>query len=516
MPVRRISTVDIREMLRHMRQGRSDRGVARALGIDRKTVGRYRAWAIEHGLLTGPLPTLEDLQRLLAETWPVARPPQNVSSIEPYREVVDKLRDAGVEVAAIHERLQERGYSGSYSSVYRFVRRQEPHDPVVTVRVETPAGEESQVDFGYAGLMVDPETGELRKTWAFVMILSFSRHQYVEFVFDQSVATWLRLHRNAFAFFEGVPQRVVIDNLKAGIARACWAEPEAQHAYRECAEHYGFLIAPCRPRTPQHKGKVEQGGVHYVKRNFLGGREPTTITQANRDVLRWVYTTAGQRDHGTTHERPLDRFRIERAALQPLPATPYDLATWKQVKLHRDCYVVFEQAYYSAPFRLVGELLWVRGGSQQVQIYTTTYQLVATHARAAQPGERRTNPDHLPAHKVAGLLLSRESCHQRASVIGPATVEVVERLLTHRPEDRLRTAGRLLRLGERFGPERLEAACARALRFDDATYVTIKHILEQGLDQTEALVPAPAPVALTFARPAVELVGHLEGGRPWN
>lgn len=189
------------------------------------------------------------------------------------------------------------------------------------------------------------------------MTLSWSRHQYVEFVFDQQLQTWLRLHRNALAFFGGVPERVVIDNLKAAIVRACWHEPEAQQAYRECAEHYGFLIAACGPRMPRHKGKVEQGGVHYVKRNFLGGRERTTISQANRDVLRWVRTTAGLRVHGTTRERPLDRFDLERAALRPLPATPYDLAIWKQVRLHRDCHVVFENAYYSAPFRLVGQAL---------------------------------------------------------------------------------------------------------------------------------------------------------------
>ena len=125
------------------------------------------------------------------------------SSVEPYREVVVKLRQEGTEIAAIYERLKERHYTGSYSAVYRFVRNLEPLPPEVTVRVETKPGEEGQVDFGYAGMMIDPETGELRKVWAFVMTLSWSRHQYVEFAFDQKVATWLRLHRNAFAFFGG-------------------------------------------------------------------------------------------------------------------------------------------------------------------------------------------------------------------------------------------------------------------------------------------------------------------------
>jgi hypothetical protein len=256
--------------------------------------------------------------------------------------------------------------------------------------------------------------------------------------------------------------------------------------------------------------------VHYVKRNFLGGREPTTLIQANRDVLRWVETTAGQRIHGTTKEKPLDRFGTERMVLKPLPNEPYDLAIWKQVKLHRDCYVVFEQAYYSAPFRLVGQQLWVRGGTQTVQIYTTDYQLVATHPRAPKPGQRLTNLDHLPTHKVPGITLTRESCRLRAQEIGPATQQVVAGMLNHRPEDRLRMAGRLLKLGERFGPERLEAACGRALRFDDPAYMTIKHILEKGLDAEEPPSVQPAPPAFSFVRTATELVGHLVGGVSWT
>jgi transposase len=508
--------MDIREMLRYLQKGQSDRAIARAMKVNRKTVGKYRAWATEQELLEGTLPSLSDLQQLLDETLDTPPPPQNTSTVEPYRETVRKLRQSGVEIAAIHERLKERGYDGSYSSVYRFVRTLEPLEPDVTVRVETPPGKEAQVDFGYAGRMIDPQTGELRKTWVFVMTLSWSRHQYAEFVFDQKVETWLRVHRNAFDFFGGVPERIVPDNLKAAIVRACWEEPEAQQAYRECAEHYDFLIAPCRPRTPRHKGKVEQGGVHYVKRNFLGGRDPTTITQANRDVLNWVNTTAGQRNHGTTKERPLDRFETEKEILHPLPGSPYDMAIWKAVKVGRDCYVNFDRAYYSVPFRLHGQQVWVRGGTREVQVYTGDYKLVATHSRAQQPGQRMTHLDHLPPHKVPGLTITRDACRLRAAEIGPATQEVVNTLLDHRPEDRLRSAGRLLSLAERFSPERLEAACTRALRFDDPSYRTIKRILEQGLDAEELPTIEPAPPALAFVRSAAELVGNLMGGASWR
>ncbi len=336
---------------------------------------------------------------------------------------------------------------------------------------------------------------------------------YVEFVFDQKVATWLLCHRHALEFFGGVPERVVIDNLKTGIAKACWDEPEGQYAYRECAEHYGFLISPCRVRTPQHKGKVEQGGVHYMQRNFCGGREATTLTQANTEVREWCRTTAGERLHGTTREKPAARLPRERECLRPLPATPYDLAIWKSVKVHRDGYVVFENAYYSAPFKQVGRTLWVRGGAQSVRLYTQDYQLIATHDRAQQPGQRLTHPGHLPEYKLAGVLLTRESCRTQAETIGPETLRVVERLLEHRPEDRLRTAGRILRLAQTFTSARLEAACARAGRFDDTRYVTLKNILQQGLDR-QALPepPAPPPPAKIFARPVLELLGHLLGG----
>ena len=407
--------MDVREILRRFQEGESDRAVARALQVSRKTVRRYRKWAEERGLLEGPLPSLSDLHSLVEAALAGPAPPQNTSSVEPYGELVVKLRKQGVEIAAIWERLKEREYQGSYASVYRFVRNLEPRTPEVTVRVETRPGEEVQVDFGYAGKMINPETGKEQKAWAFVMTLSWSRHEYVEFVFDQSVKTWLRAHRNGLVFFGGVPRRIVVDNVKAAIIRACWDDPLGQQSYRECAEHYGFLITPCLPRKPEHKGKVEQGGVHYVKRNFLGGREVTSITQANRDVVRWVNTTAGNRIHGTTKERPLERFDIERSALQPLPQTPYDMAVWKQVKLHRDCHLVFDKAYYSAPFRLVGQQLWVRGGTHEVQIYTTNYALVGTHTRAQHPGQRMTHLAHLPHHKVAGLILTRDACREQAA-----------------------------------------------------------------------------------------------------
>jgi transposase len=510
--------MEIQEVLRRIRAGESDRAIHRALKMHRETVKKYRVWADEQGLLTGELPPVAELHHLLATTLPSSAPPQNVSSVEPYRKMVVKLRTEGVEVAALYARLQERGYRGSYAAVWRFVRQVEPLTPDATVRVERRPGEEAQVDFGYAGVLRDPHSGQLRRSWAFVMTLSWSRHQYVEFVFDQQVETWLLCHRHAFEYFGGVPQRVVIDNLKAAILRASQDDPQVQQAYRECAEHYGFLIAPCRVRTPQHKGKVEQGGVHYVKRNFLGGREPTTLRQANREVRRWCETTAGQRLHGTTKRQPIVCFQeTEQACLQALPPQAYDGGIWKLLKLHRDCHVVFEGSYYSAPFAYIGQRLRLRAGLQWVRIYSSDYQLIASHERAEVPGTRRTHLDHLPPAKVPGLVLNRTCCQAQATGIGPATAAVIHHLLGDPVIDRLPTAGRLVRLRERYGDERLEAACQRALAFDDPAYLTVKRILRQQLDQHSLLSEAqPLSPARTFVRSARELVGHVLGGLSWN
>jgi transposase len=521
MPGRRKKTVDIRELVLHLRKNPSDRAVADKSKMHRQTVKRYRAWAAAQGLLGDePLPSLGELEKLVQATLPEKPPPQNISSVEPFRETVKNLRRTKTEMTAIHERLTERGFTGSYSAVRRFVHTLEPKQPKeVFVRVECEPGQQAQVDFGYAGKMLDPATGKLRKTWAFVMTLSYSRHQYVEFVFDQTVATWLLCHRHAFEFFGGVVEEVVLDNLKAAIIRACFDDPLVQQSYRECAEHYGYLIAPCRPATPQHKGKVEQGGVHYVKRNFLGGRQPTSVTQANQDVRRWCNTTAGQRIHGTTKEQPLVRFQeVERARLKPLPEAPYDLAVWAEVIVPSDGHIVFDNGYYSVPLdQEEGTQLLVRGGAQQVDIYDVHHQWVATHDRATKPGQRMTHPDHLPPEKVQGLLLDRQNCRAAAEDIGPATGQIVAELLDDKVINRLRTAGRLLKLREKYGDQRLEAACTKALQYDEPVYATVKRILSGGLEaEKPADEPATTRPAHIFVRTASELLGHLFGGAAWN
>ena len=199
-----------------------------------------------------------------------------------------------------------------------------------------------------------------------------------------------------------------------------------------------------------------------------------------------------------------------------MPETPYDLLVWKRVKVYRDCYVTFEGAYYSAPFRLVGQKLWLCAGSKQVRLFSQDYALQATHERALKPGQRQTNIEHLPPEKLPGLLLNRESCLEEAACVGSATLQVVETLLDDPVVDRLYAAGRLLRLRKKFGDERLEAACSRALAYDDPNYRTVKRILSQGLEQEPERIPVSLPPATTFARSRDELVGALAEVASWN
>ncbi|MEA2640604.1 MAG: hypothetical protein QOF51_1998, partial [Chloroflexota bacterium] len=498
MSNRRITTMDIMELLRLLRAGESERTITRAVRHNRRTVARYRAWAETEGLLEGTLPPAAEVHARLAQTLPPQLPPQQTSSVAAYATEIAAYRARGLEVAAIRSRLEEaHGAPLSYSALWRLVRRQERDQAAATppgpddafVRVEVPPGSEAQVDFGYAGLTVDPMSGRARKSWVFVLVLSSSRHLYAEVVFDQRVETWLLCHAHAFAHFGGVPARVVPDNLKAAIVRASFTEPVAQRAYRECAAPYGFLIDPTPPRMPHLKGKVENG-VHYVKRNFLAGRDVEPLDERNRKLQHWTTAVAGVRIHGTIKAAPLARFQaVEQAPLTPLPPVPYDLANWKQATVHRDCHPCFEAAYYSAPYRLVGQQLWIRGGARTVELYTADHQLVATHDRATAPGQRQTTLAHLPPEKVPGLVLSRADCQHQATAIGAATATLVARLLAHRPEDRLRMAHRLVRLSERYGPARLEQACARAERFGSGDYPSVKRILELGLD---AELPAAA------------------------
>jgi hypothetical protein len=279
-----------------------------------------------------------------------------------------------------------------------------------------------------------------------------------------------------------VIKKVVLDNLKASIVKAVLYDTALQRAYSDFGQYYSFLISPCRVATPQHKGKVESGGVKYVKNNFLPGRSFMNIDDANVQALAWCMEK-GNRIHGTTKRIPLEVFdKIEREALLPLPKNPYEVSWWKECKLHPDCHIVLEGSYYSAPFRLIGKKLWVQVGEDTVRIFYQ-HQLVGMHLRAGRKGERKTVNDHLPPDKMSYFMQTPQWCRQQAKQTGENTLLLVEQLLADKPLDKLRTVQGILRLGSKYGSQRLESACKRALYYDDVKYGTIRNILEQELDK---------------------------------
>lgn len=493
-----------RQVLVRMRRGETDREIARSKSMGRRKLAWLRELAEQRGWLEmdALLPEDDVLATIIGEP---KRAGSTVSSLEPFRERIAQWVEQGVAGTAIHAALQRNhGYTGSYSSVYRMLVSIAGARPAkATISLSFAPGEAAQVDFGAGPKLYDPTLQKVRRTWAFVMTLCFSRHQYVEFVWDQSVATWLGCHRRAFEWFDAVPQRIIIDNPKCAIIKACITDPLVQRAYAECAEGYAYKIDPCPPADPQKKGIVE-AGVKFVKGNFLALREFRDLADLNLQARQWVMQHAGTRVHGTTRKQPLALFELERPMMRALPDIAPDLGSWHRVSVHRDCHVAHERVLYSVPFKLVGKTLWMRCTDGSVSIYED-YRQVAAHRRGRRPGERITVRDHLPPHAVQFLAHDRDWCLTQAARVGDACHKLVTRLLDDRILERLRAAQGILRLKETYGCERLEAACARALYHASPFYRTVKTILVGGHDRQPLpdLTPssAYAPEA-RFARAA--------------
>jgi transposase len=505
MSRRKIEMHHYRQALMRMRQGDSDREIAKSRLMGRRTAASLRTLAAAQGWLV-PETALPDDGTLADALASPKRANTTVSGLEPLRDRIAGWRNQGVSGVVIHTVLKrEHGYAGSYSAVRRMlatIKRETPPD--ATVRLVFAPGEAAQVDFG-AGPMLAHPAGDVRRTWAFVMTLCFSRHQYVEFVWDQTVATWLGCHRRAFEWFGGVPARLIIDNAKCAITKACAQDPQTQRSYADCAEGYGFRIDACPPHDPQKKGIVESG-VKYLKGNFLPLKSFRDLTDLNDQAKGWVMEEAGVRRHGTTGEAPLARFELERALLLPLPAIAPDLGVWSQATLHRDCHVQFERAFYSAPWRLIGQRLWLKSSDGMVTIYDA-FHVVAAHGRALRPGERRTVRDHLPPNARSFFAHDREWCVAQAGAIGPACAELIGTLLADRIVERLRAAQAVLALKKQYPVARLEAACARAMAHESPFYRTVKTILAGGHDlrADAAITSASTPHSGRFARAAASL-----------
>jgi len=485
MARRTFTVVDVTEILVHWYAGRPISEVALSLGVDRKTVRKYLAPAIATGLrpggapmstadwaelIRGWFPELADT-RLRQITWP---------EIGRYHEFIKQMLAAGVTQATIHQRLRdEHGLTASVASLRRYVAAMLPEDVrrdrVTVLRDDPPPGQEAQIDYGYLGTWVDPVGGRRRRVWAFVMVLSCSRHLFVRPVLTMDQQAWTQAHVAAFEFFGGAPRRLVPDNLRTGVDRPDLYDPKLNRAYAELADHYGVLIDPARAGKPKDKPRVERP-MPYVRDSFWRGREFASVTQMQTAALAWCAEVAGRRAC-----RPLDGAAparvfaaVEAETLLALPQRPFVLATWSTALVGPDIHAKVGKTLYSVPWRLIGQRLDARATATTVQLFCQG-QLVATHVHKATG--KQTDFGHYPPEKIAFRMRTPTWCRRRAAEIGPACVELIAELLQVNALFRLRAAQGVLGLATKHPTDRLEAACAKAITVGDPSYRTVKGIL---------------------------------------
>ncbi len=489
--------IDLIEIYVHWFAGRSQAQIADSLGVDRKTVRKYLAPVAAEGLVPGGPPVMGEADwraragvwfpgvldaGLRQVTWPV---------IGVHADFIRAQLKDGVTVATVHQRLvDEQALTASVASLRRWVAANLPEEvrrsQVRVLRpVDAEPGSEAQIDYGRLGSWIDPESGRRRTVWAFVMVLACSRHMFVRPVLVMDQAAWTRAHVEAFAFFGGVPARLVPDNLKTGVDKPDLYDPKLNRSYAELAVHYDTLVDPARAFKPKDKPRVERP-MPYVRDSFWRGREFTSLAQMQAQAVSWSREVAGARSC-----RPLDGAApgavfaaVEAPALRPLPRAPFVLATWSSGKVGPDIHVKVGRALYSVPWRLIGQRVDARTTATMVQIIAGG-DVVATHVRAEKG--RRTNFDHYPPEKIAFHMRTPTWCRKTAAEVGPACVQVIGGLLVDNALFRLRAAQGVLGLREKHSPARLEAACAKAIAVGDPSYRTIKGILLAGTETPDDL-----------------------------
>ncbi len=498
--------VDVAEILEHWYAGRAKVEVARSLGVDAKTVRRYVAAAEAAGLVPGGPPVSGEQWRAMIRQWfpeladTRLRQP-SWGQIAVHHDRIGQLLGV-VPVSVIHQRLaDEEGLEASVASVRRYVRAhfgEGARREVEVWRPPLPAGEEAQVDYGYLGLWPDPLAGRRRRVWAFSMVLPYSRHLFISPVVSMDQQAWVESHVRAFAFFGGCPRRLVPDNLKAGVCKPDLYDPKINRAYAELARHYGVLVDPARAYHPRDKASIE-AHQRYIRSSFFAGRHWPSLQAMAADAPRWCTEVAGRRRPRALEGRTTaEVFAAEEApALLPLPEREFELAAWSRPKVAPDAHAKVGRTLYSLPYWLIGQRLDARATGTVVEFYLNG-ALVKTHP--FQPRGRRTDWADLPEHKSGFFMRTPAWCQAQAALVGPACDALVGELLTVNALFRLRQAQGVLRLGQRHGDGRLEAACARATEAGDPSYRTVKGILAAGTEHEAVQPPLPGMAAPAWLR----------------
>jgi transposase len=504
---------EVLDVLRRHGRGERNSVIAAATGRTRKTVRRYVAtaqalgWTPESGEPDEALAS-----RVLSRLRPGkkdASPSELEQLLEPHRDrIVAWLRggegERPLKLTKVHALLRREKVEVPYSSLHRFAQRHcgfgVRH---VTVHMADVApGELAEVDFGRLGYLAD-ESGARRALYALIVTLVHSRHQYVHVTRSQKLADLIGGIEAAWEFFGGVTARVVIDNLRDAVTKPDRYDPVFQRTFEEYAHHRGFVIDAAVVRQATGKPHVERN-VQYVRESFFRGEQWLNTEHVRREAVRWCLTVAGTRTHGTTERAPLAVFEeIEHVALRPLVGERFDVPAWAECVVHPDHHIQFLKSFYSVPTAYVGKDVTVRGDGRLVRIYHKG-QLIKTHARKS-PGQWSTDYEDYPKELSVYAMRDANRAKAEACGVGESVGRFVELLLAGVfPWAKLRQAQKLMRLVQRYGSKRVDAACRRALAFDLIDVRRVERIVLGALDHSSDMPSSTAnvlPLPARFLRP---------------
>jgi transposase len=520
MAYREVGMMDIDQVVRRWTAGERIRAIARSTGLDRNTVRRVIRLAEQGGLKPGDAwpdeVKLQQIQQGMGRPGAREQGPIEQALQSRQTQIQSWLKDDKLILTKVHELLGREGLAVPYPTLHRFVRKHCGFGKVaVTVRrIEGTAGEFAEVDFGQLGLLQELGSGRRRVVHAFVMVMGYSRLNCVIPVFSQDVVTVIDCFEQAFEFFGGCPRRAVIDGMKACLDKADPCAPKFNRTFLEYANYRGFLPDAARPRHPKDKPVVENT-VRFVRERFFKGETFIDRADMARRALIWCRETAGRRIHGTTRRVPVEVFEAEeKPALIPLKAGRFDPPHWTECKIHPDQHVRVNGALYSVPARWApGLKVQVRADRALVRIYLHA-ELIKTHDRKPR-GARATDYNDYPDGKAPYAMRWPKFYCKRARELGPSVGDFADQLLSGEfPWSRLRSAQKLVGLADRYGAERVDAACQRALHFELLDVYAVERILQQGLEHdstTQPVTGQQTSLDLKFLRPAHHFV-HNPGG----
>lgn len=382
MAYRTMNITILKETIRRHIDGQSNRHIGRCLAIDHCTVSKYLR-------IVEKLSGMKLKYFLDSETWPDVlnslvdeyntRHQKVPHELDSYREEIGALFkdcDNPLKPKSIYEVLRYKyDIKASYSSFKRYFRRQAEWAPKSKpiIRIEVEPGSEVQVDYGFVGYYHDPYTSKKRKVYAFCARLSYSRLPFIQFVYSQDQASFVKSNTDMLTFFDGIPEKIIIDNLKSGIIKPSLYDPLINRAYHEWAEYYGVFIDPARVATATDKGKVERGvpDARELFRKLLAMHPTASMLQLNKQALTWCKEEYGRRDHGTTGIPPMDLYEEEKQKLKALPKEPFCVPMWKRAKVHPDQFFHYGKKRYSMPEEYKSKEIEVRHiqNSPQISVF---------------------------------------------------------------------------------------------------------------------------------------------------